>query len=607
MTFNLKQLEQYPLEPGVYLMKNEKGDVLYVGKAKQLKNRLKQYFLKSDTRPMIPFLLSELTHIDTLVVPTEKEALILENTLIKKHAPKYNALLKDDKTFISLMINNTHPWPMLRLTRYKGKPKEKGLYFGPYTSAYAARQTFELMTRLFPLRQCSNEEFKRRTRPCLLYGIKRCIAPCVNKCTKEEYQTFVEGAIRFLRGQDKEIVKNLYEQMQKASDSLEFEQADAYLHSIRQIEHVTEKRGIVAKTDGNSYDALAIYRQGDEVILMQLFMREGKLVGSEHYAFHRVLESDEELLRSFLLQHYTEKNFLPPEILLPMNIPESDLLEEILHSVHAKKITLATPHKGEKKALVALAYKNARATFEQEKNDLELRERMLLDLQETLKLNRYPKRIECFDTSNISGADLVASMIAFTNGEKDKKRMRLFRIRGIDKGDDYGALHQALSRRLQRAKDEDDLPDLIIVDGGKGQLSTALDVLKELDIASVDAIALAKQEARHDKGITREKIFLPHHNDPISLNPHSPLLFLLQKIRDEAHRTAIGFHRKRRQKRVIATQLDDIPGIGPIKRTRLLRHFGSLQRILSATPDALQEVKGITQKDIAALQKIKLS
>lgn len=599
MTFDRKLLEQFPTQSGVYLMKDAAGTVIYVGKAKQLKNRLKQYFATSgDTRPMIPFLIAQIAQIDTIVVPSEKEALLLENTLIKKHQPKFNAVLKDDKTFISLMINQEHPWPMIRLVRCKsGTQRQKGLYFGPYTSAYAARQTYELLTRLFPLRQCSDEELKRRTRPCLLYGIKRCIAPCVGKCTQEEYHTFVQGAIQFLKGQDKEILKELYAHMQTASDAREYERAAVLLQTIRQIEHVTQPQALVAKIGGKNTDVLAIHRQAEEVMLIQLLFREGNLVGSEHYSFSKILEEDATLLSSFLLQHYQHKEGLPEEILLPLPLKETSLLSEILH------VTILFPQKGEKRALIGIAEENAKALFQQEKNHQELKEKMLLDLQDTLKLTRYPKRIECFDTSNISGAHAVASVVAFTDAEKDTKRTRLFKIKAASRSDDYGAMREVLSRHLTRLKAADDLPDLIIVDGGKGQLGVALTVFKELDIASVDVIAVAKEKGRHDKGITSESIFLPEHHDPIRLNPRSSLLFLLQKIRDETHHTAITFHRKRRTKQTLTSALDTISGIGPVKRARLLKHFGSIKKICAASEEELRAVKGITKKDIAALRQ----
>ena len=605
--YDPKQLERFPLEPGVYLMKNRMGEIIYVGKAKHLKKRVKQYFAASgDSRPMIPYLISEVVHIETIVVENEKEALLVENTLIKKHQPKYNAFLKDDKTFISLMINHLHEWPRIQLIRYKGKPKLKGLYFGPYTSAFAARQTYELLTRLFPLRQCSDEELQRRTRPCLLYGIKRCIAPCVNLCSKEEYNTFVEGATQFLKGKDQEIVRTLYDEMEKASEDLEFEKAAALLQTIRQIEHVTEVRQVVQKAGSKDSDSIGLFRKSDEVIIMQLFVREGKLIGSEHYSFTHSLEEDDELISSFLMQYYTQKKDLPQEILLPVSLKDSGAIEEILFETHQKKIQLLTPEKGNKKGLVQLAYKNAKATFEQERDESEIREKMLMDLSETLKLNRYPKRIECFDTSNISGSDLVASMVAFTDGLYDKKRTRYFKIKDIDKGDDYAALHQALSRRLMRAKDEDDLPDLILIDGGKGQLNIGLKVFKELDIANVDIAAITKEEAKHTKGMTAERVFLPDTQEPISLHVRSPLLFLLQQIRDAAHERAIGFHRKRRSKRIISSVLESIPGIGPIKKKRLLSHFGSFKQIQLASDEELLAIKGITKKDVGALRKINL-
>ena len=603
MAFDVKLLEQFPMQPGVYLMKETSGKVIYVGKANQLKTRIKQYFAAGgDGRPMIPFLLRQIAHIDTIVVPNEKEALLLESTLIKKYQPKFNAILKDDKTFVSLMINNRHPWPMIRLVRTKGPPKEDGLYFGPYTSAYAARQTYELLTRLFPLRQCSDEELKRRSRPCLLYSIKRCIAPCVGKCSKEEYDTFVGSAIKFLKGQDREILKQLYADMKKASDDLEYERAAALLQTIRQIEHVVETQTLVVNIDAKNSDALAIYRQAEEVMLVQLLFREGKLVGSEHYPFSNILEEEEDLYASFILQHYQHSSGLPDEILVPIPLKDAMLITEILSDRHKKKITLLYPQKGDKKALIGIAEDNAKAIFHQEKDHQELKEKMLLDLQETLKLNRYPKRIECFDTSNISGTDPVASLIVFTDGQNDSKRTRLFKIKTTLKGDDYGAMREVLRRHLTRSKEADDLPDLIIVDGGRGQLNVALDVFKELDIASVDLIALAKEAGRHDKGMTAERIFLPDHHDPIHLNPRSNLLFLLQKIRDEAHRKAIGFHRKRRHKRTLTSALNKIPGIGPTKRSRLLSHFGSVEKIKQASDAELAQVKGITQRDIAALK-----
>lgn len=600
--FDPQALEHFPKEPGVYLMKDASGKVLYIGKAKHLKTRLKQYFaMRGDERLMVPFLIKQIATIETVVVPNEKEALLLENTLIKKHQPKYNALLKDDKTFISLMINHKHPWPMVRVVRCQGRPKDDALYFGPYTNAYAARQTLELLSRIFPLRQCSDDELKRRKRPCLLYAIKRCVAPCVQLCSKEEYTTFVQGAIQFLKGENRGILKELEQQMQAASAALEFEKAASLLQTIQQIEHVTAKAPLVAHLLTKDTDVFGLLRQANNVMLVQLLFREGNLVGSEHYFFTTSAEEDEDLLTSFILQNYLKNPNLPKEILVPFSLSQENILSEILSKNH--KVEVFFPRQGEKKKLLELAEKNAKVLFEQTLHHQEEKEKLLLELQEVLHLTRYPRHIECFDTSNISGTDLVASMIAFIDGEKEKKRVRTFHIRGINKGDDYAALHQVLSRRLSRAKEEQDLPDLVIVDGGKGQLNIALDVFKELDIASVDLIALAKEEGRHDKGMTAETVHLPHH-PPISLPPHSALLFFLQKIRDEAHTKAITFHRKQRQKRTLTSALDSLSGIGPVKRKKLLAHFGSIKRIKEASVDELKAVKGLSEKDIATLQNL---
>ena len=597
-------LTRFPDSSGVYLMKDASNKVLYVGKAKSLQKRIKQYFIPGrDERLMVPHLVSQVHTIDTIVVFDEKEALLLENTLIKKHKPKFNILLKDDKTFISLMINHKNPWPMIRLVRLKEIPKENGLHFGPYTSALAAREIYELMTRLFKLRQCSDKELASRTRPCLLYSIKRCLAPCVAKCTKEEYHHEVERAIQFLRGQNKEVLKSLHAEMEKASNAMDYERAGSLLKTIRRIEEILAKDSSVIKPGLKDTDVLGFVRQQNQALIALLFFRGGKLTGSDHFFFSDVIQEDEELIESFLLQHYQflQKNL--KEILLPFPLTHSSVLEEILSHSLKTSLSLTSPKKGEKKELIELAEKNAASLFAQEKDHLALKEKLLLDLQETLGLNRYPKRIECFDTSNISGSDLVASMITFTEGERDKKRTRLFRIRHVFKADDYGALREVLRRRLSKAKEEDDLPDLIVIDGGKGQLNVALDVFKELDIANVDVISLVKENARHDKGMTREKIFLPFRNSPLELDVKSPLLFLLQHLRDEAHRSAITFHRKSRAKRTITSTLDTLPGIGPTKKKRLLQHFGSVKKVKEASVEELRSIKGLTQKDIDLLRR----
>ena len=599
MAFDPRTLNVYPDQPGVYLMKDAQGKVLYIGKAKNLKNRLKQYFaVRGDQREMVPYLVAQIETIEPIVALTEKDALILESNLIKRHRPKYNVLLKDDKTFVSLLVTE-HKWPMIRLVRNKGKPKEKGTYFGPYTNALAARQTYDLLLRLFPLRQCSDAELASRKRPCLLYEIKRCVAPCVGKCTVEEYQKLVQSVIRMLKGQDKELLKELHVAMEEASQQLEFEKANELLTMIRQIEHVTSVQH-VDNPFAKDCDVIGIYSQADAVLLALLNFREGKLIGSEHFSFHSIVSNDEETIESFLLQHYRYHLEPPPEIFLAIQIPHAQGIQEILTEAHNRKISISTPQKGKKADLTEMAMRNAKALFCREKDERALREKMLLDLQETLQLTRFPRCIECFDTSNISGTDPVASLASFINGERDKSHTRLFRIKGTA-ADDYSALREVLHRHLLRQKEKGDFCDLLIVDGGKGQLSSALTVFQELDIASIDLIALTKEEARHDKGLTQEKIYLPHCKDPVLISPRSPMLFLLQRIRDEAHRLAIEYHRKRRGKRTFQSKLDDIEGIGPVKRQKLLRYFGSVRALMTATKESLQNIDGLTRTDIERL------
>lgn len=598
MPFDPHTLALYPTDPGVYLMKDAQGKVLYIGKAKNLRSRLKQYFRESgDEREMIPYLTAQIETIDTIVALSEKDALLLENNLIKRHQPKYNVLLKDDKTFISLLVTK-HKWPMIRLIRSKGQPKKsEGLYFGPYTNALAARHTYDLIQRLFPLRQCSDAELATRKRPCLLYDIKRCVAPCVNLCSEEEYQGHVEAAVRLLKGLDKELLKDLSAAMEEASRKLEFEKADALLKTIRQIEHVTTVQH-VDNPFAKDCDVLGLCRKAGGVLISLLQFREGKVIGSEHFSFHLIASNDEELLETFLLQHYRLLPDPPQEILLPLAPSGLNALEEILSESHGKKIGLGVPQKGKKRDLVEMAKRNAESLFVREQDERSLREKMLLDLQETLQLTRFPRRIECFDTSHISGTNPVASLCCFTHGERDKGRTKFFRIKQKENSEDYGSMREALLRHFTREKEKGDFCDLLIVDGGKGQLNLALQIFQELGIASIDAIGLAKESARHDKGLTQEKIFVPHRKDPILVDPRSPMLFLLQQIRDEAHRLAIGYHRKRRTKETLSSALDDLPGIGPVKRRRLLSYYGSVRALKAATQESLSQVAGLTKKDI---------
>ncbi len=605
MPFDVNELKNFPAQPGVYMMKDREGHILYVGKAKNLRARVKQYFaIGGDGREMVPFLTAQVETIDTLVVTSEKEALILENNLIKQHRPKYNALLKDDKSFFSLMINHKHPWPMIRVVRFRGKPPSGNLYFGPYAHGYAARQTLELLRHLFPMRQCSDRELLSRTRPCILYDMKRCIAPCVLKCTPEEYDRLVKQVIQFLRGHNSAILKELKGELEQAIEKLEFEHANRLHYTIQYIEKTLEKQK-VEKAGQADLDVIGLYRERDRVALTQLIFREGKLMSSNDRFFTHNAQSNEELLSSFIVQSYTDQEWLPHEIIVKPLPPERETLAHLVSSGKKRTVSILAPQRGNKKALLEMADANAKARFFRQQDAEDQQEQLLMSMEEIFHLTNYPERIECFDNSSLSGSEPVSAMVVYVLGKKESKCYRKFAIRSADPSDDYGALREVLQRRYKKAKEEDNLPDLIMIDGGKGHLNVAQAVLSELDISTVDLIAIAKEEGRHDKGITAERIFLTDSSEPIVLKPHSPLLFFLQRIRDEAHRFAITYQRLKTGKRSLASQLDSLPGIGPIKKNRLLKHFGSVKRILEAGPEEWRLVQGLNKNDLETLARLK--
>lgn len=607
-SFDIAKIDKFPTGPGVYVMRNRGGSVLYVGKAKNLRQRIRQYFFEGrDGRHIIPFLTGQIQNIETISVSSEKEALLLENTLIKQNQPKYNALLKDDKTYIAIRIAHKTAWPSIEIVRIKTKIKDDALYFGPYTSALSARNTVNFLQKLFPLRQCSDAEFAKRTRPCILYDLKKCLAPCVQKCTEEDYKKNVSRIIAFLKGQDKQIIKELEAEMYKCADLLQFEQAASYQKMIHQIETTIQKQHVDIP-QGRDADFMGIYREADEVALCQMLVRGGKLIGSRIFNFSNVVQDNSEVLESFFLQHYEPEITPPKEIYVAEQFEDANVVSDILSNLHGFKITVQFPQRGPNKALTDLAKMNAMNAFKQEKDEAALKEKKLLLFQETLRLKQYPERIECIDNSHLSGGGMVSVMVAFTKGFKDKSRYRTYKSSQGVLGDDYAALREVLMRRYHRAKQEADLPDLVIIDGGKGHLNQALKIFEELNIITVDLIGLAKEESRHDKGITQEQIFLPNVKDPILLKRNSPILFMLQEIRDEAHRFAINFQKKQRSKKIVASALDEIPGIGPIKKKALLVHFGSVKAIKDATLEQLCDVPGINkfnaEKLVAYFQKI---
>lgn len=604
MSFDPNKLKDYPKAPGVYIMRDKSGEVLYVGKAKELQARIRQYFVKGgDGRWIIPYLQDLVVEIDTIVTLTEKEALLLECNLIKKEMPRFNALLKDDKTYTAIKLNSKHPWPMLSLVRYKEKLKGDGEYFGPYTSAHAARQTLDLLQRVFPLRQCSDEELKRRTRPCILYGMKRCTAPCVNYIEKNAYDSLVDGARRFLKGDVNEVIRPLEKKMYELSDQLAFEEADEVLKLIESLKKTTEVQRVDQPKKAPSRDVIGMFREGERASVSVLLFREGRLDSYQHFLFPEVFETDEELVETFLLQKYLGSSSLPKEIFLPLLPENTSAIEELLE----EKVTILSPIKGERKKLVDLAKKNAEAFFQQKSDREKALQNILAKMQESFHLLRYPDFIECIDTSHLGGVEAVSSLVAFQAGVPDKKNYRKYRLKHTLAHDDYGALKEVLRRRFSAEKMQERLPDLLIIDGGKAHLETALRTLKELNVVSVDVIAIAKEEGRHDRGVTGEVVFLKDQKSPFELPRRSDLIFFLQRVRDEAHRFAITYQKVRRTKSTLRTSLREIPGIGPKKGKALLIALGSVKKVREASDEELLAVKGVTKKDVEAIRKFFLS
>ncbi len=575
-----------PASPGVYMMKSKTGEIIYVGKAKDLRARLRTYFRDGDSRYSVQFLMKRVADVDFIVTNNEKEALLLENTLIKQHRPRYNIRLKDDKTYVSLRLDPREEFP--RLTIVRRYRRDGALYFGPYSSAAAVRDTLRTIQEIFPIRRCPDHVFKNRTRPCLNYQIDRCTGPCCDLISKEEYRKLVDEVVLFLKGRNEDLVKELKSSMTEAADALEFEKAARMRDRLRAIERTLEKQQAVSAA-GFDRDVFGLYADGSEVHIKALFIRDGKLIETGSYAFRRKQMTVAELYSSFITQFYSADRDVPTEILVPVDVEDAGLLEEVLTERRGRKVTIHCPKKGEKARLVEMAAKNAedsatarRAAAQRDSTGLE-------ELSKKLRLSAVPSRIECVDISNIGGTDPVGSLVTFEDGKPDKSKYRRYRIRSVSGADDYGMMKEVLTRRYRRALAENDLPDLLIVDGGKGQLSIALAVLRDLGLEGLTVAALAKpaHEGEHDK------VFLPGRKNPVTFLGSSAALHLLQRIRDEAHRFAVTYHRKLRDRSRLRSVLTDIPGIGEKRKKALLAHFGSLERVKQASVEELGAVPGI--------------
>ena len=589
-----EKMTSAPRCPGVYMMQDASGKVIYVGKANDLKNRISSYLTGRDTRPMAPFLMARASDIAFITTATEKEALILENNLIKKHRPRYNVILRDDKTYYHLSLDPAETFPRLRLVRKR--QNDAALYFGPYPSGLAAKETLRFIQRIFPLRTCRDRDFQLRARPCLEYQIGRCLAPCKNRIDEAAYRTLVENAVSFLRGRRRELISDLKKQMEQAAQELNFEEAARLRNRIGALSHALEQQHV----DGGSetdQDVLGVFSDSETHRICILFVRAGKLTGSKSFTPVKTKADREEILSSALRQHYDEAG-LPEEILLPYSLPDEAVLLEWLAEKQQKGARITVPRRGAKKALVDLACANARELQASDRRKEEQKEAALLFLQEKLMLAALPRRIECFDISNLGGKSAVGSMVVFQDGEPEKSGYRRFRVCGPDEPDDYGMMREVLTRRFQGP---DPAPDLLVVDGGKGQLNVALAVLSDLKI-KLDVIGLAKEERsflaakRRLQGKpakSEDRVYVPRRKDAIYLSSSPAALALLQRLRDEAHRFAVSYHRKVKTKNDLSSVLDAIPDIGPSRRTLLLKYFGSAQQVRKASLEDLQKVPGI--------------
>lgn len=609
-------LATLPAKPGCYIYRNAEGTIIYVGKAISLKNRVRSYFhadLSHDAKTRR--LVREIGDIEWIVVGSELEALILEMNLIKKHRPKYNIRLKDDKRYPYIKIHWNEPYPKVTVTRQMADDGSR--YFGPYTSAWAVHQTLEALRRIFPYLTCDREITGLDKRACLYFDIKLCIAPCIGSASQAGYRQMISDLMNFLSGHSEDIVVRLEAEMQKASEEMRFEKAAALRDQLKAVGSIMERQKIVFATDYKDSDVLAMARSDGEACVQIFFIRGGKLIGREYFILEGTEDTaDTEVMAEFVKQFYTEAANIPEQVMLPQEIEEAKIIGQWLRSKRGgSKVELFVPKEGQPHELMQMAAENASETLQalraQWQADTHKQEQALGELQSALNLSAPPNRIECYDVSHTQGVATVGAMIVFERGVPAKNLYRKFNIDSTSIGapDDFASMEEMLTRRFKRWRSAEEtepgpgskkdasfsfLPDLIIIDGGKGQLGRVVKVLEQFDLFDkVPVVGLAKQE---------EEIFFPHKSQPLLLPRHSQSLYLVQRIRDEAHRYGITAHRARRSKQGLASQLDSIPNIGPARRKALLKHFGSMDKIKEAKVEELAAVEGM---NISAAESVK--
>ena len=608
MTNNLitEQLRQLPTNPGVYLMRDAEGNILYVGKAANLHQRVRSYFgTKQELPPKLQRLVSRVNDLDFFVTTSEQEALILELNLIKRYRPRYNVRLKDDKTFPYLKIDLNEDWPRVHITRRL--EENGGRYFGPFASAKSVRQTLKLIKGIFPFRSCSKTITGSDLRPCLDYHIRHCLGPCIGSVSRQEYAEVIKQTILFLEGKQEIVVQELESKMEKAAEALDFEKAALLRDQIQAVNKVIEGQRIATTVKGEQ-DVIAFAGDKDQAYVQVFFIRSGKLIGRESFVLQGTRsEEPYQIMTSFVKQFYDSSPYIPPLLLLQHPLEDTTVIENWLQSKRGAKVHIQVPYRGNKKQLVKIVAKNAEQGLQQ----LKIKQlaaptalaAALAEIKRELHLPCLPLRIEGYDISNIQGMAAVGSMVVFDQGKPKPSHYRRFRIKTVPGADDYAMLQEVLKRRFKRSslKSSDAsatdtwaiLPDLVLIDGGKGQLNTALSAMREMGAGSIPVASLAKEN---------EEIFIPQEKEPVILPGNSSALQLLQRLRDEAHRFALGYHQKIHKKQAFASVLDTIPGIGPKRKRALLIQFGSVQAIRETPIDELAAARGMSQ---SLAQKIK--
>ncbi len=588
-----EKLKEIPVSAGVYLYKDSAGKTIYIGKAKNLRSRVRSYFQARPFDRKTDALLKQIADVEFIVTDNEVEALILEATLTKKHKPRYNVNLKDDKSYPHLKLTINEPFPKVVITR-RIQP-DGALYFGPFLPASLARKTIDVINRTFQLRTCDIEIDGKAPRPCLEYHIKRCLGPCVKGlCTPLQYQEAVRDVRLLLEGRNKELADTLAERMAQASTDLRYEMAAKYRDLRKTVIKLSEQQKMATSPE-RDVDIFAYYREGRRLALQLFTMREGHIVGRREFFWEDLAEEDFDpasFLSDVLAQYYTT-DYVPKEIHVPVDFEDRELLEKALTERKGRRVRILDPQRGEKRDLIDLGEKNAKLAFEQRfrvlKPDMKL---VLEELQETLELPRFPARIESFDISHIQGAENVAGMVVSENGKMNRAEYRKFRIRSVEGANDVASMREVVFRRYRRVLDEGKpLPDLIMIDGGKTQLNAAADAMRELDLEAIPMVGVVKPPLRHND--VSHLLVKGREDEPVYLDSHSLILRLLQMIRDETHRFAVTYHRKRRELRDFTSELTAIPGVGAKRKTRLLRHFGSIQRVSQASVPELSPFVGL--------------